>query len=581
MALDGLAVCALSYELNASLAGGKIDKIYQPERDEVVITVRRYKEQYRLLLCANPSFPRVHFIETAKDNPASPPMFCMLLRKHLLGGKILGVYQQAFERILKFEIESFDELGERSVKTLILEIMGKHSNLILVSAEGTIIDSIFHVDITVSSVRQVLPGLPYALPPSHGKLNPLLVGKSTIASGFLPDGNSFCKQLMDRFMGISPVIGREAVFRALGDVDAHPGNGGADAVADAFFELMQQVKDRRFSPVILHDREKNKPLDVSAVAITQYGSLADVQPMETINAALEQFYRKKASAESVRQRTADLLKVVTNHLDRCRRKLQMENETLEKAKKRDLYKIKGDLITANLYRIKQGDAHAVLENFYSEGELLEIALAPDLTPAQNAQRYYSKYNKEKTAEAETRLQREKNLLEIDYLESVQQALEGAGTREEILQIRDELTEQGYLKNRDKNKRKKPQAPKPMQFVSSDGFEIYAGKNNKQNDYITLKLARSNDIWLHTKNIHGSHVIIKTGGADVPETTLREAAMIAAYYSKGRQSSNVPVDYTEIKHVKKPSGAKPGMVIYVNNSTAVVTPDEQTVLSLAK
>ncbi|MBE7037516.1 MAG: fibronectin/fibrinogen-binding protein [Ruminococcaceae bacterium] len=582
MALDGAVIRALKYELSEKLVDGRIDKVYQPERDEIVISVRKYGEHYKLLLCANPSFPRVHLTSYTKDNPATPPLFCMLLRKHLCGGKITNINQLDLERVISFEIEAYDELGDLSTKTLICEIMGKHSNIILIDANKKIIDSIFHIDITISSVRQVIPGLIYENAPSQGKKNPLEVSFEEFLSDIRSINGDYVKKIMTAYMGVSPLLAREIVFNAFKNVDAVESEENDKQVAESFFEIFLKISQNSFYPVIICDNESGKMLEFSSYDVNQYENMAHKETFESISEAIETFYIKKATKESVKQKTNDILKVVTNNIARCHKKLQIECEILEKCKKRELHKVKGDLITANIYRIEKGAKSVVLENYYDNNKPIEILLKENLTPSQNAQNYYKKYNKEKIAEIETTKQKEMNELEIDYLESVLQFLENVETKEEIAQIKEELTEQGYLKKRNIKGRKKEAVSKPMEFLSSDGFEIFVGKNNKQNDYVTLKLARSTDIWLHTKAIHGSHAIIKTGGEEnIPDTTILEAANIAAYYSKGKNSSNVSVDYTFVKNVKKPSGAKPGMVIYVNNKTAVVTPDEKLVLSLKK
>lgn len=578
MAFDSSAVSALVNEFNEKIINGRIDKIHQPERGEIIMTVRCFKETYKLLLCANPSFPRVHFTDETKDNPAVPPMFCMLLRKHIAGGKITKISQLDFERVIRFEIESYDELGDLSTKTLICEIMGKHSNIILVNREGKIIDSIYHVDITISSVRQVLPGMVYENPPSQGKTNMLLLSRDEIKEKFKKEPKELSAQIMDNFTGISPVISRELVFSAFGRCDVLPDTSSIEKITDSCFSFAENLREKKFRPVILFNKEKY--IDFSAIDINQYENLAQKEYFDSISAAIEQFYLKKSHQQSIKQKTSDLFKIVSTNLDRCKRKLALEKEILKKAEKREIYKVKGDLITANIYKIEKGMISFVTENFYADGKQIEIALKNDLTPSQNAQKYYARYNKEKKAEEETLKQRKLNEAEIEYLETVLEAIFSVETKEDISQIKEELSEQGYIRKRPSKKREKAKNTiKPAKFLSSDNFTIYAGKNNKQNDYVTLKLARSNDIWFHTKDIHGSHVIVKTNGELVPERTLTEAAIIASYFSKGRNGSNISVDYTEIKNVKKPSGAKPGMVIYENNKTAVVTPDENLVESL--
>ncbi len=583
MAMDSISVRALTVELNEQLSGGRVDKIYQPERGEIIISVRSGGVNYKLLLCANPSFPRVHITESKPENPATPPMFCMLLRKHLSAGKILRVYQHSFERVMKIDIESRDELGELSVKTLIAELMGKHSNIILVDHTGRIIDSIYHVDITVSSLRQILPGLTYENPPSQGKMSPLAVTADEVSEKLSCEGDA-SKNIVNGFMGISPLSAREIVYDALGSADAAADDENKkEKISGSFDKFFSKVKLAEFSPQIVYNSESKDIMDFSAVDIRQYEDMAKIKTFETMSEAVERFYSGKASAASLKQKYADLSKVISINLDRCRKKLQIENETIAKAEKREKYKVYADLIMANLYAIKKGEKSVTLDNFYDEdGGKVTITLKEDLTPAENAQRFYTRYNKEKTAYNETVKQREKNLEEIDYLESVAEALQKADNSEEIRQIRDELAEQGYVRLRGEAKRKKAEKPTPLHFVSSDGYDIYVGKNNKQNDYVTLKLSRPTDIWLHTKGIHGSHVIIKTEDAMlVPDRTYEEAGMLAAYYSKGRASAQVPVDYTEVYNVKKPSGAKPGMVIYVKYSTMYVTPEAELSEKLEK
>ncbi|MBQ6999334.1 MAG: NFACT family protein [Clostridia bacterium] len=585
MAMDSITVRALTMELNELLSGGRIDKIYQPERGEIIIGVRSNGVNYKLLLCANPSFPRVHITETKAENPASPPMLCMLLRKHLSAGKILKVYQHSFERVIKIDIESRDELGELSVKTLIAEIMGKHSNIILVDQNGKIIDSIYHVDITVSSVRQILPGLMYENPPSQGKASPLAASAEDVAQN-LDDDSEAARSLVNKYMGISPLAAREIVYRATGSAEVVIPKGEIsvkEKIAVSFCEVFDKVKSAEFVPQLILNTENKSLMDFSPLNINQYENMAKSVTFETMSEAVERFFVGKATAASLKQKSADLTKVVSINLDRCRKKLQIENETIAKAEKREKYKVYGDLLMANLYMIERGAKQVTLDNFYSEqGEQITIPLKEDQTAAQNAQRYYARYNKEKTAYTQTVKQREINLAEIDYLESVAEAISKSETGDEIKQIRDELAEQGYVRLRGIQKRKKEDKPTPMHFISSDGYDIYVGKNNKQNDYVTLKLSRPTDIWLHTKEIHGSHVLVKTDDAmTVPDRTYEEAGILAAYYSRGRGSASVPVDYTEVYNVKKPSGAKPGMVIYVDYSTMYVTPEQEIVEKLEK
>ena len=579
MAFDGMTVHAITAELNSLLTDGRIDKIHQPERDTITIGIRTKNGAYKLLLCANPSCARVHLSTTSMENPASPPMFCMLMRKHIGSGRITRITQPDFERILHIYIESYDEMGYLSEKLLVCELMGKHSNIILLGKDGKIIDSVYHIDFSVSSIRQVLPGLIYTPPPSQEKENPMSASKEDIKAHLLPTSVPLFKSIMDSYTGISPLMAREAVYRATGSTESVGEDASGmqiDSCAYIFSKMTKNITEGDFTPTVISDAESGKFIDFSPLDITQYENMGIKTRYDTVNEATEAFFAGKASMYSLKQKSSDLTKFVNNNLERCRKKLQMQNETLENAKKRDKYKIYGDLITANIYRINEGMSHIECENYYSENcETIDIPLSRELSPAANAQKYYKKYNKEKTALRETTIQKELNLREIDYLESVKEAIELAESGAEIALIRDELTSVGYLRNRGGKAQKKKPLPTPMHFVSDDGYDIFVGKNNTQNDYVTLKLSRSTDIWFHTKNIHGSHTIIKTSDAmEVPDRTYMQAASLAAYYSKARESQNVPVDYTEVKNVKKPSGAKPGMVIYVNYNTLYAEPSKE-------
>lgn len=579
MAFDGIVINAVVNELNSILKDGKIDKIYQPEKDTIVLGVRTFGTAYRLLLCANPSCARVHLSNHAIENPKVPPMLCMLMRKHLTGGKITRIVQVDFERIIEIYIECADELGRISEKVIICEIMGKHSNIIFADSGLKIIDAVYRVDDAISSVRHILPGMIYTPPPPQDKFNPCLFEKDAIKNALKKSDVPLYRQLMDLFTGISPLMAREAVFRASSFTDKsgiEVTEEEFDKTAYIFSKMIENTLSGTLCPCIAKDKISGKLIDFNALNITQFEDAADIRTFETINEAAEEFYYRKSSMQSLKQKSSDLMKFVNNSLDRCYKKLQIENETLEKAKEKEKYKIYGDLITANIYRIIKGDKSVECENFYSDSlEKEKIPLKDDISPSKNAQRYYTKYTKEKTAEKETLKQRELNLKEIDYLTSVKEAIEIAETGSEISMIREELVLGGYLKNRGARKNKKTPTPTPMHFVSDDGYDIYVGKNNVQNDYVTIKLSRSTDIWFHTKDIHGSHAIVKTPDAmQVPERTYLQAASLAAYYSKARNSKGVAVDYTEVKNVKKPSGAKPGMVIYANYNTIYTDPDEE-------
>lgn len=577
MALDALAIKALVAELSEKLVGGRVDKVHQPERDEIMMHVRTIGAAYKVVMSASAAHPRVHFTNDSKKNPLTPPMFCMLMRKHIGSGKIVAVSQVGFERIIQFDIESYDELGDLSVKHIIVEIMGRHSNIILTTQDMRIIDSLKHIDFTVSTVRQVLPGMEYISPPSQDK-KPLTC-EEEIKIDFSMGGQRVDKAILDAVSGISPLTAREIVYNALGTTSFVCGELSPtqkESINESVKTFAENAKENVFRPCIITDIGSGKVLDFSSIDVGQYGSSARVDYYESINEVLDTFYSVRDSAERMKQKSADLVKLLNNNIERCAKKLALQEKTLKDAENKEQFKIYGDLLMANLYRLEQGAEKAEVENYYEEDcPVVEIALSPMLSPSQNAQNYYKKYNKAKTAETEMKVQIKNTLADMEYLESTLVAVQTAQDETDINAIRTELANEGYLNRRTQNKKAKSQEnSKPMHFISSDGFDIYVGKNNTQNDYLTLKFANSQDLWFHTKNIHGSHAIIKLGtDKDVPKNTILEAAVLAAYYSKARESSQVPVDYTTVKNVKKPNGAKPGMVIYDFYNTVYVTPKE--------
>ncbi len=573
MALDAICVRALAKEIEKSIVGGRIDKIYQPERDEIVLGIRTFTENYKIVLCANSTYPRVHFTSVNKKNPSTAPLFCMLLRKHLGSGKIISVKQVEFERIIEFEIESYDDLGDLTVKKLIIEIMGRHSNIIL-TIGGKIIDSIKHIDLTVSSVRQVLPGFFYSYPPARDIVS-LAVADESLKLDISQKGELTQKCVLGAISGISPLTSREIVYRRFSRTDVRNEEIDNDKIiVDEILKLRDEVLADEFTPTLITDAFAGKLIDFSAIPIAQYEQAAITKEFNTMSELLDTFYSKKDAAERMRQKSADLVKLLNTNRERAAKKQGILLATLKDAENKDKYKIFGELITANLYSISEGMSEIEVENYYDENlPTVKISLDPSLSLSQNAQKYYKKYQKAKTAETEAKKQLSENKAVLDYLESTLVSVENAETESDLNAIRTELAEQGYLKRIVlKKNRQMPNNSKPMHFVSSDGFDIYVGRNNTQNDFLTLKFANSSDIWFHTKNIHGSHVIIKLGlEKNVPETTMMEAACLAAYYSKARESSQVPVDYTSVKNVKKPNGAKPGMVIYDVYNTIYVTP----------
>lgn len=573
MALDASAVRCLINEIAPLIRNGRIDKIHQPEKDEIIIHIRTFENKYKLLVSASPANPRLHFTEHSKSNPKTAPMFCMLLRKHIGSAKITDICQEGFERIVKISFESYDELGDLTQKHLIIEIMGRHSNIILTDNNMKIIDAIKHIDYTVSSVRQILPGLIYQSPPIQSK-TPLIDFNLQAELDFsLPQ--SVDKALLSAISGISPLTAREIVYRALHRTDiknAELNLNKISALKNTIMRFAAQISENSFNPCMISAADSGRLMDFSSIDIKQYGNGAVVMPYESVSRLLDDFYYLRDMHERMRQKSAGLVKLLNNACERTAKKIVILEKTLQDAENKEKYKVSGDLITANIYMIEQGMKSAEVQNFYADGmPTVTVGLDPSLTPPQNAQRYYKKYNKAKTAETEAAKQLKSAREELDYLESTLAALENAETESDLNAVRAELTGEGYLKN-SSAKKQKQLVSKPMHFTSPDGFDVYVGKNNTQNDYLTLKMANSSDIWFHTKNIHGSHTVIKLGiDKDVPKSTMLFAAQLAAYYSKARNSSQVPVDYTQIKNVKKPNGAKPGMVIYDSYNTVYVTP----------
>lgn len=577
MSLDGIVTRALVHELQDAI-GARIAKIYQPTENEIILHIRGQKAGGKLLLSAHPSMPRLHWTEQSWENPAEPPMFCMLLRKHCEGGIIESIRQVGLERIVWIDIRQRDELGDDSVKRLVLEMMGRHSNLILLDpSSGRIHDGIRHVTPAVSSYRVVLPGSPYVAPPAQNKTDPL----DETASGFhekvvvpaqrdagTPDARAAEQAIVQAYTGLSPLAAREIVFRA---------GGRTDRLWPAFQQAMADAAQHRYCPNMAETPD-DKML-FSALELTHVPGRC--QAFGSIHECLDLYYREKAERDLVRQRTADLSRLLQNELAKNEKKLLKLEETLREAAEAEHYRKLGELITAQMHLMKRGDQAADIIDFYTEDQpVITVLLDPQLTPAENAQRYFRKYNKLKNSRTIVEEQMEAARQEMAYLESVLQGLASAGPSD-IEEIREELAEQGYVRERGirrgAKKKKKGDPPSVLCYTSSEGIPIYVGKNNIQNDYISCRLGRPSDTWLHTKDIPGSHVLIRS--AEYGEATLREAAILAAYYSKAKDSSNVPVDYTLIRHVRKPNGAKPGFVIYDNQKTLHVHPDEALVKAL--
>lgn len=588
MPLDAICLGAVTNELNQALAGCRVEKVYQPDRDEIVLQTRGQGGAKRLLLSIAAGAPRVHFIDAARENPDAPPMFCMLLRKHVQGAKIAAITQPAVERMLAIELDTTDEMGVPCQKKLICELMGKHSNVILCDGDGRILDALRRVDGDLSGKRQVLPGLFYRMPPAQDKHDPFaLSGAGLAAAVRQADGEQMLdRYLLSQLLGFSPLLCRELSYRATGDAAARIGtltDEQCEKLGQVFDDLMGFLREGRARPFLLSKAEDGAVFDFTFLPVTQYEGVMTVTQAESFSALLAAFFEKKGRAERMARRSADLHKTVVNARDRLARKLAAQQKELDATQNREQYKRMGDLITANLYQLEKGMNKAAVIDYYAEDcPEVEITLDVRLTPQQNAQRYFKMYNKAKTAENVLTEQIERGRADLEYLESVLVALGEAETERDLSQLREELTQTGVLSNkqtRNKKLRTKPVQAKPFHYRTSDGFEVFAGKNNLQNDLLTLKTAFKSDIWFHTQKIHGSHVILVTDGREPTNQAMTEAAMIAAYHSKARQSSRVPVDYTPVRQVKKPAGAKPGMVIYHVYQTAYVTPDESTIEKL--
>ena len=581
MPLDGICMQAVAEELRPELLGLRIDKVQQPARDQVILLLRGNK---RLLLNAGANAPRIQLTALTRDNPAEPPMFCMLLRKHLVGGRVAAVTQPPLERLVRLELDVTDDFGQPGRRTLVLEAMGRRSNLILLDGEGRIIDCLRRVDADMSAARQVLPGLYYEPPASVGRL-PVTEetenGFREKISAANPE-RSVDAFLLDHYFGISPLIARELAFRSAGETDAHLfdlGAVGEDRLWKELSGLIRDIQENHFTPICL--KKDGKMADFTYCPIAQYGPVMETVRYDTFSTLMDDFYALREQQERVRQRGADLLRTATTARDRIRRKLAMQEKDYAATQNRDQLRIYGDLITANLYRMERGMNRLTAENYYEDGcPPMDIPLDVRLGPQENAARYFKQYAKAKTAEKILTEQLEKGREELTYLESVVQELSQAEAEQDFNDIRAELESGGYLKNRGKKQPGFQRASKPRQFVSSAGLRILVGRSNRQNDRLTAKEADRRDIWLHTQKIHGSHVILCTGGQEPDEASLYEAACLAAYYSQGREAGKVPVDYTPVRYVKKPAGARPGMVVYTTYQTMLAVPDGQLVKKLA-
>ncbi len=579
MPFDALCLSGVIHELNLSLTGARVDKIYQPGRDEVILAMRTQNVgNVRLLLSANPAHPRLHLTTLPLENPEKPPMFCMLLRKHMSGARLLEIAQPPLERVAVLRFEALNELGDRVERRLILEAISHKTNLILLDGEGRILDCIRHTGADLASAQRVLqPGMFYRLPPSVGKENPLTVDRNRLEEllSAAPQEAQADQWLLDTFGGLSPLICRELAHRAGGTTDARLnalGPAGRTRLLDEMERLRDSVAKHSATPVMVSIG--GRPRDFTFLPVGQYEGSAQVDPWPAFSPMLDSFFEQRERQDRVKQRGQDLIKSVTNARDRTARKLGNQEKELAATKDRDRLRKLGDILTSNFYQMEKGMARLRAVDFYDpEGKEIEIKLDPLLTPQQNAAKFYKDYNRAKKAEEMLTIQLEKGQKELDYLNSVLEAISLAEGERDLAEIRQELMDTGYLRCPAKAKdRGRRVASKPMEFVSTSGLRISVGKNNSQNDRLTCKLAGKDDIWFHTQKIHGSHVILWTEGRQPDLQSLNEAAALAAWFSQARDSSKVPVDYTPVRYVKKPGGARPGMVVYTTYETAQVTPD---------
>lgn len=573
MALDGIYLHLLSEELKEVLIGSKVDKIHQTQKTELVFTLRTRSGAYRLLMSASGNAPRLHLTTHQIENPPKPPMLCMLLRKHLGGATLLDIQQEGLDRILKLVFSSVNELGDRVTRTLVIEIMAQYSNIILLDENDVIIDAVKRVDNTKSSVREVLPSLPYELPPKQNKLSIIDDTPEDILTAITSKNTKLNNAILSSMEGMSPVLCREIAFRT----------AGIDAVADELsdnqkvklaFELemlKNTVLHRTVSPNAVADKD-GKLLDFSFVPITQYGSAAQYLSYESLSETLERFYFERERLARTKSKAEDLFKNINNLIERLAKKISNQMAELEECKDREEKKIFAELINANLYRLGKGSSFYELENYYDDYKTVKIPVKPELTPTENAQRYYKEYRKLRTAEEMLTKLIAEGREELVYLRTVLDELSRAETEREISEIRQELSEGGFVKQKNQGRVKKSTPMPPLEFDAPDGFKVYVGRNNIQNDKLSLKTAMKSDLWFHIQKAPGSHVILSLDGREPTEKAMEFAAKVAAYYSSGREAGAVEVDYTEVRNLKKPVGSKPGFVIYHVYNSVLVKPE---------
>lgn len=580
MAFDGITIANVVKEMNDTIIGCRINKIAQPENDELILTIKGSCGQKRLFISADASLPLIYFTENNKPSPMTAPGFCMLLRKHLQNGRIVAVTQPGLERIIHIEIEHLDEMGDLCKKTLIVEIMGKHSNIIFCHADGTIIDSIKHVSGLVSSVREVLPGKPYFVAQTQDKLDALNTSATEWTTQVICKPVAIYKAIYGSYTGISPIMAQEICYRCGVDGDASTTSltdTEKEKLYITFSNLISQVQNGDFAPHIAYTG--NHPVEFAALPLTMYENTEDhLVSFDSMSLLLEHYYAEKNTLTRIRQKSADLRKIVQTALERNIKKYDLQLRQIKDTEKRDTYRIYGELLNTYGYGVEPGSKSMEALNYYTN-EMVTIPLDPDLTPQENAKKYFDKYGKlKRTYEALTELTKQVKD-EIEHLESISTALDIALQEEDLVQIKEELTENGYIRRKGGSKKEKITS-KPFHYISSDGFHMYVGKNNYQNDELTFKFATGNDWWFHAKNMPGSHVVVKSEGAEeLPDRTFEEAGRLAAYYSKGREQEKVEIDYIQKKHVKKPAGAKPGFVVYYTNYSLMIDSDISNIRQL--
>ena len=575
MALDGIVIAGVVHQLNQTILNTKIAKIAQPESDELLLTCKGPGANYRLALSASASLPFVYLTDQNKPSPMVAPTFCMVLRKHIANGKIVSITQPHMERIIRMDIEHLDEMGDFCKKSLIIELMGKHSNIIFCKDDGTIIDSIKHISSLTSSLREVLPGRMYEIPATQNqKHNPLTTSTSEFTDIISHCSDTLGKAVYGSFTGISPLMANEILYRAGADADMPVASYDEDQlyhIATQFHHFMDDVKEGHFSPAIIWNGKE--PIEFSAFPLTQYQDYT-IAAYTSISEVLELYYAKKNAYTRIRQKSADLRRIVTTALERNQKKLQLQLKQLSDTEKREKYRIYGELLQTYGYGVKEGSKFLVCENYYDDNKEIKIPLDETKSPLENAQKYFEKYNKlKRTYEALCALT-EETQNEILHLESIQNALDIATSPDDLIDIKQELVDFGFIK-KGRGQKKNTGKSKPLHYRSSDGFDIYVGKNNYQNDELTFKFATGNDWWFHAKNMPGSHVIVKSENRELPDRVFEEAASLAAYYSKGRGAEKVEIDYLQKKNVKKPNKSAPGFVVYYTNYSMTAYSDIST------